>query len=313
MDKADVVVENFSTGVMQRLGLDYETVKARNPEVVYCSISAYGRSGPNADRIGFDPIAQAESGFISMNGLPDGEGMRAGPSIMDMATAMMSCNAILAALHARERTGKGQLIETNLLGMAVNMLGNFHMAYLLSGKSPKRFGNWQVTAVPVGAFVTSTGPIYIACANDGTFRRLMTDVLNKPELADDPRFRTSANRRINNEALKAIVAESFATYTREDLLAAMRKSGVPAAAVRSVGEALDSDEVRSLGIIGEAPHEKLGCVPNVGLPVSFSETPVRAPRGAPLLGVHNEEALQRVLGLDEEQIAALGRAGAFGR
>jgi formyl-CoA transferase len=313
MDHADVVVENFSTGVMRRLGLGYETVKARNPKVIYCSISAYGRSGPHADRVGFDPIAQAESGFISMNGLPDGEGMRAGPSIMDMATAMMSCNAILAALHARERSGKGQLIETNLLGMAVNMLGNFHMAYLLSGKSPTRFGNWQVTAVPVGAFATSTGPIYIACANDGTFRRLMTDVLDKPELADDPRFLTSANRRVNNEALKAIITESFAAYTREDLLAAMRKSGVPAAAVRSVGEALNSDEVRSLGILGEAPHEKLGSVPNVALPVSFSETPVRAPRGAPLLGAQNREALQRVLGLDEEDLAALTRSGAFGR
>ena len=116
--------------------------------------------------------------------------MRAGPSIMDMATAMMSCNAILAGLHARERTGKGQLIETNLLGMAVNMLGNFHMGYLLSGTSPTRFGNWQVTAVPVGSFETMSGPIYIACANDGTYRRLMTDVLHKPELADDPHFNT---------------------------------------------------------------------------------------------------------------------------
>jgi crotonobetainyl-CoA:carnitine CoA-transferase CaiB-like acyl-CoA transferase len=311
MEKADVVVENFSTGVMQRLGLDYETVKARNPRVVYCSISAYGRSGPHADRFGFDPIAQAESGFISMNGRPDGEGMRAGPSVMDMSTAMMSCNAILAALHARERTGKGQLIETNLLGMAVNMLGNFHIAYLLSGTSPTRFGNWQVTAVPVGSFATRTGPIFIACANDGTFRRLMTSLLNKPELVDDPRFQTSASRRTNNEALKAIVAEAFAARTREDLLAAMRKAGVPAGSVRSVGEALDSDEVRSL-IIGEAPHEKLGVIPNVALPVTFSETPVRAPRGAPLLGAETSEVLQRLLGFDEQRLGELARAGAFG-
>jgi crotonobetainyl-CoA:carnitine CoA-transferase CaiB-like acyl-CoA transferase len=312
MEKADVVVENFSTGVMQRLGLDYETVKARNPRVVYCSISAYGRSGPHADRTGFDPIAQAESGFISMNGRPDGEGMRAGPSVMDMSTAMMSCNAILAALHARERTGKGQLIETNLLGMAVNMLGNFHMAYLLSGASPTRFGNWQVTAVPVGSFATRTGPVFIACANDGTFRRLMTAVLNKPELVDDPRFRTSASRRSNNEALKAIVTEAFAARTREDLLAAMRKAGVPAGSVRSVGEALDSEEVRSLGIIGEAPHEKLGVIPNVALPVTFSETPVRAPRGAPLLGAESREVLRRLLGFDEQRLGELARAGAFG-
>ncbi len=312
MKKADVVVENFSTGVMQRLGLDYPTIKARNPGVIYCSISAYGRTGPHADRTGFDPIAQAESGFISMNGRPDGEGMRAGPSVMDMATAMMSCNAILAALHARERTGTGQLIETNLLGMAVNMLGNFHMGYLLSGTSPTRFGNWQVTAVPVGSFATMTGPIYIACANDGTFRRLMTEVLGKPEIVDDPRFCTSANRRTNNEPLKAIITEAFATRTREDLIAAMRKAGVPAGSVRSVGEALDSEEVRSLGIIGEAPHDKLGRIPNVGLPVTFSETPVRAPTGAPLLGAQSRDVLRRLLGFDEERLGELGRAGAFG-
>ena len=313
METADIVVENFSTGVMQRLGLDYETIKARNPRVIYCSISAYGRSGPYADRVGFDPIAQAESGFISMNGRPDGDGMRAGPSVMDMSTAMLSCNAILAAVHARARTGKGQLIETNLLGVAVNMLGNFHMAYLLSGASPTRFGNWQVTAVPVGAFETRTGPIYIACANDGTFRRLMTDVLNKPELATDPRFRDSTDRRTNNEVLKAIIGDALAAGTREDWLKAMHRAGVPGGAVRSVAEAIDSDEVRSLGIIGEAQHETLGTIPNVALPVTFSETPIRKPRGAPLLGAQTRDTLRRVLGCNEEHLTQLGRAGAFGR
>ena len=312
MEKADVVVENFSTGVMSRLGLDYETVKARNAGVVYCSVSAYGRKGPHADRTGFDPIAQAESGLISMNGRPDGEGMRAGPSIVDLSTAMMSCNAILAALHARARTGKGQLIETSLLGTAVNMLGNFHMAYLMTGASPKRFGNWQVTAAPVGAFETKTGPIQIACANDSTFRRMMMDVLNRPDIADDPRFNTSAGRRTYNEALKAIVAEALAKGTREHWLAAMRKAGVPAGAVRSVGEALDSEEVRSLGIVGEASHEKLGRIPNVGLPVTFSETPMRKPRGAPLLGAQNKDALQRILGFNEDRLSQLAHDGAFG-
>jgi crotonobetainyl-CoA:carnitine CoA-transferase CaiB-like acyl-CoA transferase len=313
METADVVVENFSTGVMQRHGLDYESVCARNPRVVYCSISAYGRSGPFADRVGFDPIAQAESGFISMNGRPDDEGMRAGPSIMDMATAMLSANAIQAALHARARTGRGQLIETNLLGMAVNMLGNFHMSYLMSGVSPKRFGNWQVTAVPVGSFTTQTGPIYIACANDGTFRRLMRDVLGQPDIADAPRFLTSAARRENNVALREIIVEAFAQSSREDLLAKMQKAGVPGGAVRGVGEALDSAEVRSLGIIGEAQHEKLGTLPNVALPVRFSDTPVRAPQGAPLLGAQTESTLAEILGLDAQQIAALAAAGAFGK
>ena len=297
MDKADVVVENFSAGVMQRLGLDYATLKARNPRVIYCSISAYGRSGPYAGRLGFDPIAQAESGFISMNGRPDDEGMRAGSSIMDMATAMFSCNAILAALHARARNGKGQLIETNLLGSAVNMLGNFHMGYLLSGVSPKRFGNWQVTAVPVGSFETATGPLYIACANDGTYRRLMQDVLKRPELVDDERFLTSTSRRANNEVLKQIISDALAKGKREHWLNAMQRAGVPAAAVRSVGE---------------AEHEKLGSIPNVGLPIKFSETPMRKPTGAPLLGAQTSQALRRVLNCDEARLAQLAGAGAFG-
>ncbi|MBR0820191.1 CoA transferase [Bradyrhizobium liaoningense] len=311
-DKADVVVENFSAGVMQRLGLDYAMLRERNPGLIYCSISAYGRSGPFADRLGFDPIAQAESGFISMNGRSDDEGMRAGSSIMDMATAMLSCNAILAALHARARNGKGQPIETNLLGAAVNMLGNFHMGYLMSGVSPKRFGNWQVTAVPVGSFATSTGPLYIACANDGTFRRLMRDVLKSPELADDERFRTSVSRRTNNEVLKQIIGAALSQGAREDWLNAMQRVGVPAAAVRSVGEALDSDEVRALGILGEAEHEKLGKIPNVGLPITFSETPMRKPAGAPLLGSQTRNALRRVLDYDEERLVQLAAAGAFG-
>jgi crotonobetainyl-CoA:carnitine CoA-transferase CaiB-like acyl-CoA transferase len=231
---------------------------------------------------------------------------------MDMATAMLACNAILAALHARARTGKGQLIETNLLGMAVNMLGNFHMAYLLSGVNPTRFGNWQVTAVPVGAFDTKTGPIYIACANDGTFRRMMTDVLNRPEVSDDPRFLSNADRRANNEALKVIVGDALAQGAREDWLRAMHRASVPGAALRSVGEAMQSDEVRSLGIIGEAQHEKLGTVPNVALPLTFSETPLRKPRGAPLLGAQSQEVLRRVLGCDGEHLVQLAQAGAFG-
>jgi formyl-CoA transferase len=169
-----------------------------------------------------------------------------------------------------------------------------------------------VTAVPVGSFETATGPLYIACANDGTYRRLMQDVLKRPELVDDQRFLTSTSRRTNNEVLKQIISDALAKGKREDWLSAMQRAGVPAAAVRSVGEALDSDEVRSLGILGEAEHEKLGSIPNVGLPIRFSETPMRKPTGAPLLGSQTMEALRRVLNCNEERLAQLTGAGAFG-
>ncbi len=311
IEKADVVVENFSTGVMERLGLDYAAVSRRKPEIVYCSISAYGRSGPYAERIGFDPIAQAESGFMSMNGFPDQEGVRAGPSIMDMATAMMSTNAILAALMARQRTGKGQLIETTLIETAVNMLGNFHMAYLMTGDSPTRFGNTQVTACPVGSFETMDGPIYLACANDRTFRRLMT-VLGRADLADHPDYATSRDRRDNRAPLMALIASLLRADKREAWLARMHAAGVPAGAIRTVGEALDSSEVRQHGLLSSIAHPTLGSVPNVGLPIRFSDTPIAAPVAAPVLGAQTHEVLERVLGYDGARIAALAQSGALG-
>lgn len=312
IDQADVVVENFSTGVMERFGLDYPAVSARNPGVVYCSISAYGRSGPYSQRVGFDPIAQAESGFISMNGFPDQEGVRAGPSVMDIATAMMSANAIQAALLARSRTGKGQLVETTLIETAVNMLGNFHMSYLATGVSPTRFGNTQPTAAPVGVFETQDGPIYLAAANDRIFRRLVTEVLGQSDLADHPDYATSAARRENSQVLRDLIGELLRQGTRESWLSRMHAAGVAAGAVRTVAEALDAPEIRSLGLVSEIEHPKLGTVPNVGLPVRFSETPVVSPRAAPLLGADTEEVLRRVLNYDSEQIASLSQLGAFG-
>lgn len=309
---ADVVVENFSTGVMQRLGLDYETLSAQRPELIYCSISAYGREGPAAHRIGFDPIAQAESGFMSMNGYPDGEPMRAGPSIMDMATAMMAANAIQAALLARQRTGRGQFIETTMIETAICMLGNFSMAYLATGENPTRFGNTQTTACPVGAFDTADGPIYLACANDRTFRRLAVDVLERPELAEDPRFLTSRDRRDNRDALLPLLAEALRQGPRAEWLRRAHAAGVPAGAIRTVAEALDSPEIAARGQLCEIPHGELGSLPNVGLPVRFSGTPVATPVAAPDLGAHTAEVLRQVLGHDGARIAALAEAGAFG-
>lgn len=312
IDKADVLVENFSTGVMARLGLDYETLAARRPDLIYCSISAYGRTGPYADRVGFDPIAQAESGFISMNGLPEQEGMRAGPSIMDISTAMMSANAILAALMARQRTGRGQLIETTMIETGVNMLGNFSMAYLATGVSPTRFGNTQTTACPVGAFETADGPLYLACANDRTFGRLAADVLGRPELAEDPRYLTSRDRREHSKELMATIRAALRQDKRETWLHKMHAVGVPAGAIRTVGEALEGPEIRHRGLVSEIPHPTLGTVPNVGLPVRFSDTPLRTPQAAPLLGADTETVLREVLGYDDAGIAAARDAGALG-
>ncbi|RYY96098.1 MAG: CoA transferase [Comamonadaceae bacterium] len=311
--KADVVVENFSTGVMERLGLDYPTLARDNPRLIYASISSYGRSGPYANRIGFDPVVQAESGFISMTGDPEQQpGFRAGPSIMDIATAMMTANAIQGAYIARQRTGRGQLVETTMIETAVNMLGNFSLSYLATGVSPTRFGNTQSTAAPVGCFDTATGPIYLACANDRTFQRLARDVLLDPALADDPAYATSAGRRDNQQRLLDDIRGRLRQQDRETWLRKMHEAGVPSGAIRTVGEAMDAPEIRELGLVSGIPHPTLGTIPNVGMPMHFSDTPVADPVAAPLLGADTETVLRDVLGYAPEHIATLRTQGVFG-
>src|SRR5512139_1116629 len=192
--KADVVVENFSGGVMKKYGLDYESVAPSNPRLVYCSISAYGRKGDFALRPGFDPITQAESGFMSLNGFPDGPPVRTGPPAIDMVTGMSACNAILLALLARDRLGRGQHVEVALFDIAMAMTGFFGRAYLLNGQNPGRFGNSPSGSPTVGVYEASDGPLYIACANDRLYQRLAVEVLERPDLITDPRFATRKAR-----------------------------------------------------------------------------------------------------------------------
>src|SRR5213082_2524268 len=180
--RADVVVENFSSGVMKKYGLDYASVEPTNPRLVYCSISAYGRKGPFASRPGFDPITQAESGFMSLNGFPDGPPLRTGPPIVDMATGMTATNAILMALIARDKLGRGQHVEVALFDIAMALTGFYGMAYLINGANPGRFGNSPSGSPTVGVYEASDGPLYIACANDRLYRRLVVEVLNRPDL-----------------------------------------------------------------------------------------------------------------------------------
>ena len=207
--KADVVVENFSGGVMKKFGLDYASVAPANPRLVYCSISAYGRKGQFALRPGFDPITQAESGFMSLNGFADGQPVRTGPPIVDMATGMSACNAILLALIARDRLGRGQHVEVALIDIAVAMTGFYGMAYLINGNNPGRFGNSPNGSPSVGVYHASDGPFYIACANDRLYRRLVVDVLERPDLMTDRRFANRRARTANKEKLRSIIGRGL--------------------------------------------------------------------------------------------------------
>jgi crotonobetainyl-CoA:carnitine CoA-transferase CaiB-like acyl-CoA transferase len=309
---ADVVVENFSTGVMQRLGLDYERCRKLKEEIVYCSVSAYGREGAFADRLGFDPIAQVESGFVSMNGYADREGVRALSPVMDISTAMMACNAILGALVARERSGLGQAIEVSLFDNAVLMTGYATLQHLFTGKDPQRQGNTSPDTCPSGVFQASDHTFYINCGNDKIFRRLMSQVVGRDDLASAAIYATGPDRIRRRDELFVILGEAFARQPWSYWQPRMRAAGVPCGQVRSVGEAIRSPEARERELVTRIPHPQTGWVPNVALPIRFSRTPVVDPVTAPAVGQHTSEVLRDLLGYDDDRLAQLAEAGAFG-
>lgn len=313
VSKSDVLVENFSGGVMDRFGLGYEAMSELNPRLIYCSVSAYGRSGPYKDRLGFDPVAQAESGYMSMNGYPADPGMRSGPSIIDTSTGMAASNAVLAALFARERYGIGQFIDCVLFDQAVLMAGFHAMNYLVSGIVPPRFGNDSRDTVPTAAFQTSNGPFYVTCSNDRTYHRLAGQAMGRPDLAEHPDFITNSLRVRNRDRLLKILGDIFATDTRENWSDRLRTAGVPGGPINSLDEAFSSDLMKARGLVTSLPHAGGGTVPNIALAYRLSGTPLAHPVAAPVLGQHSEEVLRDLLGYSPEEIEKLSQRGVIGR
>jgi crotonobetainyl-CoA:carnitine CoA-transferase CaiB-like acyl-CoA transferase len=311
IQRADVVVENFSGGVMERFGLDYAAVAATNPRLVYCSISAYGRQGPFATRPGFDPITQAESGFMSLNGFPDGPPVRTGSPIVDFATGMSACNAIMMALFARDRLGRGQHVEVVLFDIAIAMTGFYGMAHLMTGMNFSRQGNSPNGSPSVGVYHASDAPFYIACANDRLYRRLVVEVLGRSDLASGE-FADRRSRTANKEKLRGILAGIFAGDVRDNWVAKMKAANVPVGFLRTLEEAFNSPEVRARHRLSQIPHPAAGSVPNIESPLRLDLTPVVDPVAAPLLGEHTEAVLRKTLGYDDGRIAALAAAGVFG-
>jgi crotonobetainyl-CoA:carnitine CoA-transferase CaiB-like acyl-CoA transferase len=311
--RADVVVENFSGGVMKKYGLDYDSVVATNPKLVYCAISAYGREGEFALRPGFDPITQAESGFMTLNGFPDGPPLRTGPPIVDFATGQSATSAILMALIARDKLGRGQYVEVSLFDIAMAMTLFYGTAYLISGDNPGRFGNSPNGSPTVGVYQAKDGPLYMACANDRLYRRLFNEVFERADVTADPRFATRKERTANKAKLRSIIDEIFAGDTLENWIAKLKKANVPVGYVRTVQQGFNSPEARARNRLSRIPHPTAGAVPNIEPPIKMSLTPTVNPVAAPLLGQHTKDVLRETLGYDERKLAALEEAGAFGK
>lgn len=310
LEETDVLVENYRPGVMKRFGLDYESLKERFPRLVYLSVSAYGQSGPMWDRPGFDPVLQAESGMMSLTGEPDGAPMRHALSLVDTMTGLQAVAAICAALLARTQTGEGQRIDLALMDMAVASLGNAGLYYLCSGEQPRRAGNAHMTSTPTNLFQAADGPIYIALGTNRLYGQLCRDVLERPDLVDDPRFRDPPDRLANRPELFRILGDAFKTRTRAEWMQRMRH--LPAGPVRQIGEALESEEVAARGMVAELDHPKAGPIRFIGSPLNFSASSLRPYEAPPTLGQHTDAILKTRLGYDDARIADLRRAGVIG-
>jgi crotonobetainyl-CoA:carnitine CoA-transferase CaiB-like acyl-CoA transferase len=302
LETADVMLENFRPGVLKKYGFDYASVARKYPRLIYLSISAYGQTGPLSDRPGYDPVLQAESGMMSVNGEADGEGLRHAIAIVDTMTAIHSVAAINAALYARRDTGKGQQIDLALFDTALVSLGNMGSYYLIGGEQPKRAGNGHFASAPNSSFETSNGKIYMAVAN----QKLFVDTckaLGHPEWATDPRFATIAQRVANKPLLTKMMENVLRTDTKESWAEKLRH--LPAGPIRTMKEALDNPEVKRRGMLKTYKHARVGDVPIIGSNYKFSDTPVDDNRAPPSLGQHTDEILKSLAGCSDGEIAEL--------
>ena len=280
---ADVVLENFKPGGLAKFGLDYETLSGANRGLIYCSITGFGQDGPRRDEPGYDFVIQAMSGFMALTGEPNGDPMKMGISISDLSCGLWAANAVQAALLMRHRTGKGQWIDMSLLDCSVGLLANQAMSYLVTGQNPPRMGNAHAQVSAYGVFPTADGQIVLAPANDALFRKLLT-LLDRGDLLDEDRFATNARRVENRAEVDALIAESTSGWSRDDLLAACAKAGIPAGPINSIEEVFSDPQTSARGMRIE-PEGMLG----VRSPFVFSDAELAIDKPSPTKGQLDEQ------------------------
>jgi len=309
LQTADVLVENFAPGVMERLGLGYEDLRKEHPALIYCSLSGFGRTGPYRHRRGFDLIAQAMSGIMSFTGEgPQGAPVKCGAPLSDITAGILAAMGILAAYAHRLKTGEGQWVETSLYEAALVQTYWQSAIALATGVAPRAMGSAHPLNAPYQAFEASDGWIVVGGANHRNWLRML-DAIGAPELAEDARFRDNAGRMANLKALEAELAAHFRTRTAVHWLRALEERGVPCGPVCDMLQALADPQTIAREMLVEVEHSTAGPVQTLGLPVKFSKTPGKVRKGAPIFGEHTREIL-REHGFGDEEIAALETEGA---
>jgi crotonobetainyl-CoA:carnitine CoA-transferase CaiB-like acyl-CoA transferase len=305
------VLENYRVGALARLGLGYEVAAARNPGIIYCSVSGFGQDGPYRDRAALDLILQAESGMISVTGEPGGHGVRCGVSIADMTAGMYAAYGIMLALRVKERTGRGQSIDVSMLEGQLSLLGQMVGAFLADGEHPEPMGTAYKALLPYQTFRTKTRDLALAVGSEKLWRAFCP-AIGCPELAGDPRYRTNADRARNRDGLIAKLQEVFLTKSYEEWEPLLLATGIPMGAINSIAQVVEHPQVQARGTLVDMNHPRAGKVRMVGAPVRLSATPGAVRTPAPMLGEHTDEVLGQLLGLGAEQIAALRSAGVIG-
>jgi crotonobetainyl-CoA:carnitine CoA-transferase CaiB-like acyl-CoA transferase len=310
--KSDILIENFKVGGLAAYGLDYASLKAINPRLIYCSITGFGQSGPYAKRAGYDFMVQGLGGLMSLTGRGEDEQgagpVKVGVALTDILTGVYSATAILAALASRDRSGQGQHIDMALLDVQVACLANQAMNYLTTGSAPRRLGNAHPNIVPYQDFPTADGDFILTVGNDRQFRKF-AKVAGRPEWADDPRFLTNELRVANRQALIPLIRQATVFKSTAQWVAELEAAGVPCGPINDLSQVFADPQVRARGLVVELPHALGGFVPQVASPIRLSDTPVEYRRAPPLLGRHTGTVLAEWLGMTEAEVAVLQEGG----
>jgi succinate--hydroxymethylglutarate CoA-transferase len=307
IEKADVLIDNFRIGTLEKWGFTDAWFEQHAPRLVRCSITGYGSTGPKAALPGYDFILQAESGLMSICGEPDAGPTKYGVAIVDVCTGMLACNSILAALNARHRTGKGQKVELSLYETSLAMLINVASNYLTAGRNAGRFGNGHPSIVPYTTYQAADAMVAIGIGNERQFGRI-AEVLGHPEWAQDPRFTSNRARVENRDVIDGFINEALSHDDADVWLDKLKAVGVPCGRINTVADALDDPHTTARDMIETVEHSTIGALKMLGIPFKFSDTACSVRRAPPILGQHNDEILKGELGLDEKAIAELRQA-----